>query len=88
MIDDADYLRVIKQTIDTSKSKTSDDRARYKSSDFRLTDTLAVNDVSDYWAQFLHAFPEHRAKLWDLFDKAVKKYYQTLHRTRLARPFV
>lgn len=56
------------------------DRQIKNNSDFNLTDTLNITDVSDYWKQFLYTFPEDRMKLWDLFDKAIKKYFQTLHR--------
>lgn len=79
-INDTDYLRIIKKSIDTSKSKVLDQRGQ-NSSDFYLTNTLSLNDISDYWKQFMHAFPEDRLILWDVFDKAIKKYYQTLHRT-------
>lgn len=78
-INDTDYLRIIKKSIDTSKSKVLDQRGQ-DSSDFYLTNTLSLKDISDYWIQFMHAFPEDRLILWDVFDKAIKKYYQTLHR--------
>jgi len=78
-INDTDYLRIIKKTIDTSKSKVLDQRGQ-NSSDFYLTDTLSLKDISDYWKQFMYAFPEDSLILWDVFDKAIKKYYQTLHR--------
>lgn len=77
---DTDYLRVIKKTIDTTKSKAINQRGK-DNSDFYLTNTLNIKDINDYWRQFLYAFPEDRLKLWDMFDKAIKKYYQTLHRT-------
>ncbi|XP_025194962.1 dynein regulatory complex protein 1 [Melanaphis sacchari] len=77
-ISDTDYLRVIKKSIDTSKSKVSDQRAQNKS-DFYLTNSLSVKDINDYWKQFMYAFPEDRLILWDVFEKAIKKYYQTLH---------
>lgn len=79
-INDVDYLHVIKKTIDISKSKSLDQRSR-NNADFYLTNTLNIEDIRDYWKQFLYAFPEDRLKLWDLFDKAIKKYYQTLHST-------
>jgi len=79
-IKDTDYLRVVKLAIDASKSKSSDRRGENES-DFYLTSTLAVKDIGDYWTQFLYAFPEDRLKRWEVFEKAVKKYYQTLHRT-------
>lgn len=78
VIKDIDYLRVIKKSIDTAKLKALDKR-RKNDSDFYLTKTLSIVDISDYWKQFLYAFPEDRLKMWDIFDKAIKKYYQTLH---------
>lgn len=81
-IEDTDYLRVVKKSIDTSKSKVSDQRSKVDS-DLYLTNSLSKTDVNNYWKQFLYAFPEDRLKLWDIFDKAIKKYYQTLHCTRV-----
>lgn len=78
-ISETDYLRVIKKSIDTSKSKVLD-QCGENSSDFYLTNSLSIEDINDYWKQFMHAFPEDRLILWDVFDKAIKKYYQTLHR--------
>eukprot|EP00102_Acyrthosiphon_pisum_P014853 XP_008185138.1 PREDICTED: dynein regulatory complex protein 1 isoform X2 [Acyrthosiphon pisum] len=77
-INDTDYLRIIKKCIDTSKSKVLDQRGQ-NSSDFYLTNTLSLKDISDYWKQFMYAFPEDRLILWDVFEKAIIKYYQTLH---------
>ncbi|XP_026806274.1 dynein regulatory complex protein 1 [Rhopalosiphum maidis] len=77
-ISDTDYLRIIKKTIDVSKSKVLDQRSQ-NCSDFYLTNTLSIKDINDYWKQFMYAFPEDRLVLWDVFDKAIKKYYQTLH---------
>jgi len=56
------------------------DQRGEKSSDFYLTNSLSIEDINDYWKQFMYAFPEDRLILWDVFDKAIKKYYQTLHR--------
>lgn len=81
-----DYLYVIKKTIDKTKSKTLDQRGK-NNSNLYLTTTLHINDISDYWNQFLCAFSEDRLKLWDVFDKAIKKYYLTLHRTYLCSDF-
>lgn len=78
MIEDTDYLRVIKKSIDTSKSKALDQRGKHNSN-FYLTNMLSTNDIRNYWKQFLYAFPEDRMKLWEIFDKALKKYYQALH---------
>jgi hypothetical protein len=78
-ISDTDYLRIIKKTIDISKSKVLDQHGQ-NCSDFYLTNTLSIKDINDYWKQFMYAFPEDRLVLWDVFDKAIKKYYQTLHR--------
>lgn len=78
-INDTDYLRIIKKCIDTSKSKVIDQSSQ-NSSDFYLTNSLSVKDISDYWKQFMDAFPEDRLIMWDVFDKAIKKYYQALHR--------
>lgn len=82
-IKDTDYLRVIKKSIDKSKLKSLDQRSNNNDSEYYLTNTLNVKDISDYWKQFLYVFPENRLKLWDILDKAIKKYYQTLHRTIL-----
>lgn len=73
-------MRVIQKSIDTPKSKSFDQRNR-TNSEFYLTKMLNTKDIQDYWNQFLYAFPEDRLKVWDIFDKAIKKYYQTLHRT-------
>lgn len=78
-INDTDYLRIIKKSIDTSKSKVKDQRGQ-NNSDFYLTNSLSLKDISNYWNQFMDAFPEDRLIMWDVFDKAIKKYYQTLHR--------
>lgn len=78
VIKDVDYLRAIKKSINIAKLKALDQR-RKNDSDFYLTKTLNIDDISDYWKQFLYAFPENRLKMWDVFDKAIKKYYQTLH---------
>lgn len=77
-----DYLHVIKKSIDILKSKRLNEREKNNSS-FYLTKTLDIKDIRDYWNQFLYAFPEDRLKLWDIFDKVIKKYYQTLHSTYL-----
>lgn len=76
---DTDYLRAIKKTIDISKLEIFDKQTK-NNSEFYLMNTLNIKDINDYWKQFLYAFPEDRLKLWDLFNKAIKKYYQTLHR--------
>ncbi|VVC37015.1 Dynein regulatory complex protein 1, C-terminal [Cinara cedri] len=78
-INDMDYLRVIKKSIDISKSKSFDQRNK-TDSEYYLTKMLNLEDIRDYWNQFLYAFPEDRLKVWDIFDKAIKKYYETLHR--------
>lgn len=78
MIKDTDYLRAVKKSIDNLKLKTSDHLSK-NNSEFYLTNTLSIKDINDYWKQYLYAFPEDRLKLWDVFDKAIKKYYQTLH---------
>uniref|UniRef100_A0A2S2Q9G5 Coiled-coil domain-containing protein n=1 Tax=Sipha flava TaxID=143950 RepID=A0A2S2Q9G5_9HEMI len=78
VIKDTDYLRVIKKSIDIAKC-TALNQQRKNYSDFYLTKTLNIEDISDYWKQFLYAFPDNRLKMWIIFDKAIKKYYQALH---------
>lgn len=79
-VKDADYLRAVHAAIDASRSDAPD-RRRENDTDFYLTNTLTAGDVQDYWEQYLRAFPERRTKTWDVFEKAVNKYYRTLHRT-------
>lgn len=81
-IDDTDYLRIIKKSIDTSKLKSLDKRGK-NNAEYYLTNTLSIKDINDYWKQFLYIFPENRLKLWDILDKAIKKYYRTLHGIRI-----
>ncbi|XP_050424909.1 dynein regulatory complex protein 1 [Adelges cooleyi] len=78
LMTDVDYLKAVKETIHLTNPKNSNQSPKNKAKNCN-TNTLSEMDINHYWKQYLNAFPEDRVQLWDVFEKAIKKYYQILH---------